>query len=163
MPKIRHYCPEDVGAIVALFRDTVRRINIRDYSVEQVRAWAPDEIDGQRWADRLANRCCVIAEIDGVIVGFADLESDGHLDHLFVHADHQRRGVGAALLAALHGEAARRGIARLFTEASITARPFFERHGYRVLQEQVVVVRGVELVNYRMDNHAIFEMGMEIE
>jgi len=39
----------------------------------------------------------------------------------------------------------------LFTEASITARPFFEAQGFAVLAPQVVRCRGVEFVNYRME------------
>jgi putative acetyltransferase len=50
-------------------------------------------------------------------------------------------------------EARRRGIVRLFTEASITARPFFEHSGFSLIAEQVVVCRGVEFVNFRMDKH----------
>src|SRR5262249_31014274 len=151
MAQVRDFRPEDVLAVGALFRDTVRRINSRDYSPEQVRAWAPDDISEQSWADKLAGRFSLVAEIRGEIVGFGDLEGDGHLDHLYVHADHQACGVGRALLAALEAEAGQCGISRMFTEASITARPFFERHGYRVLQEQVVVCRSVEFVNYRME------------
>jgi hypothetical protein len=48
-------------------------------------------------------------------------------------------------------EAQRLGVARLFTEASITARPFFESQGFVVLTPQVVTLRGAEFVNYRME------------
>jgi putative acetyltransferase len=149
--EVRRFRAGDAPALVALFRDTVHRINIRDYSPEQVQAWAPDEIDEPYGADTLSRRFCLVAESDGAIVGFGDLEGEGHLDRLYVHADHQARGVGRALLAALEAEARRRGCRRIFTEASLTARPFFEGHGYRVLQEQVVVCRGVEFVNYQME------------
>lgn len=39
----------------------------------------------------------------------------------------------------------------LTTNASITARPFFERFGFVVLAEQHPVTRGVRLTNYRME------------
>ena len=42
-------------------------------------------------------------------------------------------------------------VGRLFTEASITARPFFEAEGFVVLSQQVVLARGAEFVNYRME------------
>jgi predicted N-acetyltransferase YhbS len=148
---VRPFRPEDVSAIVELFRDTVRRVNSRDYSPEQVRAWAPDQINEQSWADKLSGRLCLVAERQGQVVGFGDVEEDGHLDHLFTHADHQVRGVGRAILQALEDVAGRQGLVRLHTEASITARPFFERQGYRVVQEQEVLCRGVAFVNYRME------------
>jgi putative acetyltransferase len=54
-------------------------------------------------------------------------------------------------MAAVRSEAERLGASRLFAEVSVTARPFFERHGFVVLAEQQVVVRDVALVNYRME------------
>ena len=92
-----------------------------------------------------------MAEEAGRPVGFAELESNGHIDRVYVAADRQRRGIGRQLLAAVVAEARRAGLARLFTEASITARPFFEAQGFVVLAPQVVTCRGAEFVNYRME------------
>jgi putative acetyltransferase len=153
--QVREYREDDVAAIVALFRDTVRRVNSRDYSVEQVEAWAPDQIDIGAWTHRLAYRFTVVAEIDGQVAGFADFEEGGHLDHLYVHADRQRGGVGRALLAVIEAEARDRGLSSLFTEASITARPFFERQGFVTLRKQVVECRGVKMVNYPMAKNLV--------
>jgi putative acetyltransferase len=92
-----------------------------------------------------------VAEEDGHPVGFAELEPNGHIDRVYVSADHQRRGIGRMLLAAIVLEAQRVGLTRLFTEASITARPFFEAQGFVMLAPQVVTCRGVEFVNFRME------------
>src|SRR3546814_16841474 len=105
-------------------------------------AWAPDEIDRAAWAARRANRPTWVAELDGVPVGFVDLEPDGHIDMLFVDADHQRRGIASVLLGQVEETAHDQGLTRLHTEASITARPFFERRGFRVIAPQTVVLRG---------------------
>lgn len=148
--RLRRFRPDDTPALIDLFRDTVRRVNSRDYTPEQVRAWAPDDVDPARWAV-LADRYTVVAEVDGRIVGFTDLEANGHIDRFFVHADHQAQGVGRAMLSELVAEAGRLGIPRLYAEVSITARPFFVRHGFVVVAEQEVTVRGVVLTNYRME------------
>lgn len=137
--------------MLALFRDTIRRVNCRDYSAAQIAAWASDDINPARWADRFADRFVVVADEAGKQVGFADLEPDGHIDRLFVSADHQRQGIGRRLLATVVAEARRLGLARLYTEASITARPFFEAQGFSVLAPQVVACRGAEFINYRME------------
>ena len=42
-------------------------------------------------------------------------------------------------------------IGRVFTEASVTARPFFERRGFRVVRERRVARRGVQLTNFAME------------
>lgn len=147
---IRPFTPADAAAVVSLFRDTVRRVNLGDYTPEQVRAWAPDEIPAGAWAASLGGRFAVVAESAGILVGFADLAPDGHLDRLYVHADRQREGIGRALLIAVVAEAERCGGAALHVEASITAVPFFRAHGFVLVTRQTVVRRGVAFVNYRM-------------
>jgi putative acetyltransferase len=161
MISLRPYRPDDAPGLLTLFRDTIRRVNARDYSPDQIRAWASDDIDPDAWADRFAGRFVlvaeevadeeVVAEKPGRPVGFAELEAEGHIDRVYVSADHQRRGIARLLLEAVVAEARRRGVARLFVEASITARPFFEAQGFTVLAPQVVRCRGAEFVNYRME------------
>jgi putative acetyltransferase len=148
---VRRYVPADLDALIDLFRESVRRIAIRDYTEAQVKAWAPDTVDRASWATRRASRPTWVAEIDDEIAGFTDLEPDGHVDMMFVHPDHQGRGVANALLNHVESEAARLGLARLHTEASITARPFFEKKGFRVVAPQTVSLRGQDFVNYRME------------
>ena len=147
---VRRFRTDDVPVLFALFRDTVHRVNARDYTPEQLRAWAPDEMNPTRWAT-LADRFAIVAECAGHTAGFADLAPDGLVDRFFVHADYQRCGVGSAMMGALVTEAERTGLGRLFADVSITARPFFARCGFEVLAEQQVVVRGVALTNYRME------------
>ena len=151
MVTLRPYRPDDAPALLALFRDTIRRVNSRDYSAAQVAAWASDDIGTDRWFGRFAGRFVPVAEDGGRPVGFAELEADGHIDRVYVSADHQRRGIGRQLLDAVVAEARRVGLARLFTEASITARPFFEAQGFAMMALQVVTCRGAEFVNYRME------------
>ncbi|HVJ81394.1 MAG TPA: GNAT family N-acetyltransferase [Planctomycetia bacterium] len=148
---LRPYRPADAPALLALFKDTIRRVNARDYDEAQIRAWASDEIDESVWASRFEGRFTAVAEEAGKPVGFLELESDGHIDRTYVAADFQRRGAGRMLLEAALAEARSRGIGRLYTEASITARPFFEAHGFTLLAPQTVECRGQRFVNFRME------------
>lgn len=148
---LRAYRPDDAGALLALFRDTVKKVNARDYSPAQIRAWASDEIDAAAWARRFAGRFVVVAEAGGDQVGFIELEFSGHIDRMYVAPAWQGRGVGKALTSAAAAEARLRGIGRLFAEVSITARPFFERQGFSVIAPQEVELRGEKFLNYRME------------
>jgi putative acetyltransferase len=148
---IRLYRPDDVDALIDIFRASVRQVARRDYSEEQVLAWAPDAIDRTGWVEQYASRPAWVAEIEDRPVGFSDLEPDGHLDMMFVHPDHQGRGVASALLAEVESAARHQGIDCLHTEASITARPFFERRGFQLLAPQTVSLRGQRFINYRME------------
>jgi putative acetyltransferase len=148
---LRSYRPSDAPVLLALFRETVRRINARDYNPEQIQAWASEEIDPSVWEDRFRDRFAIVAEEGDVIAGFTELEPDGHIDRFFVSAEHQGMGVGRGLMDRIVAEAHGRGLPRLYLEASITARTFFERQGFVVLGQQTVTVRGVDFLNYRME------------
>jgi len=147
---IRPYDAADLDALIDLFAGSVRQVASRDYSPAQIEAWAPVAVNRQDWTTRLGSRPTFVAETGGEIVGFSDLEPDGHIDMLFIHADHQGQGVARALMDHIHVRAAKQGIDRLFTEASITARPFFERNGFDVIEAQDVELRGQTFRNYRM-------------
>lgn len=145
---IRSYRPGDLDAVIAVFRAAVRGVPPSDYTPEEVGAWA--ELDRDRWAERRASRPTWVALLGKSVIGFADLEPDGHLDMMYVHPDHQRAGVATALLNRVEAAARARGLSRISTEASITARPFFERRGFAVVAAQAVEKSGLLLRNFRM-------------
>lgn len=151
IPTIRPYRREDAPTLLTLFRDTIRRVNCRDYTAEQVAAWSSDEIDPINWANRFEGRYVVVGEVGGRIVGFAELEQNGHIDRVYVATDDVGMGIGKVLVGELIAEASRSGLAQLFVEASITARPFFDAMGFTVVARQQVNCRGVELTNFRME------------
>ena len=148
---IRYYEAGDAPEIVRLFFETVHSVNRTDYSEEQLQAWAPSVPHPDGWHSRMVARQTLVAEESGEVVGFAELEGDGHLDMLYVRGDAEGKGVGRRLYEAVEREARGQGLDRIFTEASITARPFFERQGFRVVHEQRVSRRGVSLTNFAME------------
>jgi putative acetyltransferase len=148
--RIRPYAAADLDTLIALFRNTVRAISRSDYTLEQLIAWAPDEIDRDHWLVRLGASSTWVAAEGARIAGFISMEPEGHLDMLYVGPEFQRRGIASALLRSLAHSARSRGLVRLSTEASISARPFFDRQGFRIIAPQTVVRRGQELGNFRM-------------
>jgi putative acetyltransferase len=100
---------------------------------------------------RRLDRPTWVAVLDRELVGFTDLEPDGHIDMMFVHPAHQGVGVATLLLATVEAAAIAQGVHRLFTEASLTARPFFEKRGFSILASQRVEKRGQFLINFRME------------
>ncbi|OAN50498.1 hypothetical protein A6A04_18045 [Paramagnetospirillum marisnigri] len=150
-PLLRAMTPDDMPALIALFRASVRQVARRDYHEEQLRAWAPDSIDLTEWTQRHGDRPGWVAVTDGSLSGFCELETDGHLDMMFVHPDRQGQGIASALLVQTESVARQWGLTRLFTEASLTARPFFEARGFQIIESQVVTVRGQDFINIRME------------
>ncbi len=145
---IRPYQSEDCGELARLFYETVHTVNAADYTPEQLDAWATGKKSLDTWDRSFRANTTLVAEAGGQIVGFADMDDSGYLDHLFVHRDFQRRGVATALCEALEAGCS---CLRYTTHASITARPFFQSRGYRVVREQQVDCRGVLLTNFVME------------
>lgn len=143
---LRRYHPDDLDALIALFDQTVHTVNAKDYTPRQLDAWADGQADRAAWDRSLRMHISLVAVLHGQIVGFGDIAPDGYLDRLFVHAAHQRQGIGTALCNRL--EQAVSG--RIVTHASITARPFFAQRGYRTARAQQVERHGVLLTNYQM-------------
>ncbi len=148
---LRPYRDGDTPALIALFRETIHSVNRRDYKPAQLAAWAPAEINEAVWADRQAENDTQLAEIDGELAGFTELTAAGHLHMLFVHKDHQGRGIASALLAAAEEQARADGHRRMTTDASLTAQPFFARKGFQRISEQEVARNGQVLRNCHME------------
>lgn len=149
--QIRLFRPEDAAQLAQLFHDTVREVNLRDYSIAQVQAWSPDDLYFRDWETICAQRFTYVADLAGLIVGFGELEADGHIDCFYCHKDYQRQGIGRAIYQVIEAKARELKIDRLFTEASITAKPFFQTLGFTIVAEQQVFCRGERFTNYRME------------
>ncbi|MBB3591139.1 putative acetyltransferase [Rhizobium sp. BK529] len=147
---IRPYRPTDSDATIEIFLRAIREVSSKDYSPDQINAWAQVE-DPAKWAERRISRPAWIAEIGGKPVGFSDLTPDGCLDMMFVHPEFQGLGVAGRLLTRVEEEARRLGMERIYTQASLTVRPFFERKGFRVFTRQTVERRGQRLDNFVME------------
>ncbi|MBE9216560.1 GNAT family N-acetyltransferase [Plectonema cf. radiosum LEGE 06105] len=151
--KIRLFNQQDAEQIARLFHQTVREVNVRDYSVLQVKAWAPDDIYFRDWISVCSQKFTYVAVDNGTIAGFGELELDGHIDCFYCHKDYQRMGVGNKIYRAIEAKAYELEIHRLYTEASITAKPFFQRMGFSIIKKQQVECRGENFINYAMEKY----------
>lgn len=145
--KIRQYEEADSKETRELFYDTVHCINKKDYQKEQLDVWAKKEADLEKWNQSLLNNHSLVAIDEGKIIGFGDIDNSGYLDRLFVHKDYQRRGIATYLCNQLE----RYAKGKITVQASITAKPFFEKRGYRVRKAQEVYREGIALTNYVME------------
>lgn len=150
---IERYRTEDLPELLQLFYDTVHTVNARDYAPGQLDAWAPAVPDLSRWEESLVRHYAVVARVGGVAAGFGDIDPDtGYLDRLYVHHAFQRQGIASEIAGALEAYIRENTtLQTITTEASITARPFFESRGYQVIREQKKPLRGELFVNYIME------------
>lgn len=145
---LREYNMSDCECLAKLFCQTVYTVNAKDYTKEQLDAWATGNVDLKEWDSSFLKHKTIIAVENDKIVGFGDMDKSGYLDRLFVHKDYQGKGIASAICNELERSVSGKSIT---IYASITARPFFEKRGYITISEQQVVRNGVPLANYLME------------
>lgn len=151
MIKICRYSHNDISEICNMFCDTVRNINKRDYTLEQINAWAGG-IDMDKWDKSLSEHYSLEVKVLEKIAAFGDIDG-AYLDRLYVHKDFQGFGYGKMILDSLEEYAIQSGYKRIWTCASITAKGFFEKYGYKVIRRQQVERKDVLLTNYVMEKY----------
>lgn len=141
----------DGGITRTIFMQAVTLTAANDYTARQIDAWAaPEDRPLGEWnRDRLEANT-LVAVVGGMVMGFTDIRETGYIDMLFVSPRFERRGIGSTLLAEAEHRARIAEAPLLFSNVSITARPFFEAHGFVTTATQHPIVRGVPLKNYRM-------------
>ena len=151
--RLRDYRPEDAPAMARLYFDSARTLGPRSYSAEQVVAWAPAPLDPAAVRARAEDGRITLVALNGAeeVIAYADLEPDGHVDHLYCRPDYAGAGVASRLLDALIARAAAAGLQRLHVEASELARPVFARKGFSLVRRRDFEVRGVPIHNYAME------------
>ena len=154
---LRDFTFGDEAALQAVFHSAVHTIAASDYTPAQLDAWAPDRPDMERWTERMRAIRPFVVEEDGRIVGYADLQANGCIDHFYVSGTNPRRGVGRILMDCIHARAQELKLTRLFSDVSRNAQPFFERFGFLVLEHKAVTVGGVSLPNARMTKELFAE------
>jgi putative acetyltransferase len=147
---IRRYQPGEEASLFDIYFTAIHLVASRDYTAEQVEAWAPRQLDSVLWKNRIREINPFVAELNGELVGYADVQSSGYMDHFFVSGNHPRRGIGSLLMGRILAEAASLGVSLLTSHVSRTAQPFFERFGFVVKEQRCPEVRGVVVPNALM-------------
>ncbi len=160
--QLRSYTDSDLEPVVLLFTAAVHSIADSDYTSAQRAAWAPEPPDLDEWRKRLSPLKTLVAEKSPAeplatdqdrhsrLLGFISYETNGHIQFLYTSPKSMRRGIASALYSCVESELIALGVDELFTEASVVARPFFERQGFVVVEEQCVYRGRVAFRRYGM-------------
>jgi len=138
--EIRRYKTGEEEAVWQVYFRSTREVVSNEYTVEQVTRWAPDKIDLADLKNRLSEKNPFVAVDGSTVVGFAELESDGHIDRFYCLPEWIGKGVGGKLLDRLEEEAKKIGLKRIFAESSTLAIKFFIAKGFQVLEERINTV-----------------------
>ena len=149
--KLRKATTKDIPAILELFKLTITKVNSQDYTPEQIEVWTQSVKNIERWQQRVEMQFFLLVEAENQLVGIGSITSTGYLDMMYVHPDFQRMGIAQTLLEALTSYAESQEAVAITSDVSITARPFFEKNGFTVLQRQDNERQEQILVNYKME------------
>ena len=151
----RDYRPADAPALAAIYRAAILETGASAYSAEQCAAWAATADNATAWAQRLQDnwvRVAVTGEEneDEEIVGFGGILMPGHIDLLFTAPEANRQGVAGLILEDLLELAAAMGTKKITTDASKLSKPFFEKHGFKLVESGEHERCGQSLTCYRL-------------
>lgn len=144
---IRKATIADNQAITQLFYETITSINVKDYDPQQIETWASSAENKVFWKLQIEKQYFIIAENDEYLLGFASLTVDGYLDLMYVHKNHQKQGIASALLENILTEANRLNLTKIWTDASITAKPFFLNKSFVIEKICTKISKGVAFEN----------------
>lgn len=141
---------EDLQAILELFELSVREGSKEEYTADQRQVWVAGAKNTRRWKRAIREQCFILAFVEGILVGFGSTSKEGYVDFMYVHPKHMGKGVARALYEVMEGEMLGKGVREFTTHSSHTARKFFERMGFGVVEENSMVRDGVSLSNWLM-------------
>ena len=152
---IRRFEEKDAGAVSGMIAETLRKTNRKDYSEEYlediIRHLQPDDI-----LARAGWQHFYVAEEDACVIGCGAIGpywgkmDESSLFTVFVHPDHQGRGIGRRIMETLERDAYFLRAKRVEIPASVTAAPFYLKMGY-TFKNGVTVPDEEQLL--RMEKH----------
>lgn len=153
---IRPYEAADAEKLASLYRRSVLHHGPAAYSPALVRAWAAT-VSADRIADRSGDGRLVVVAVDSAknILGWGDLEADGHIDFLYTAPEAAGRGVGSTVLGVLEQHARAQAMPRLYVEASELARHLFAKRGFALLGRNDLSLDGVAIHNFSMEKRML--------
>lgn len=147
--KIRRYNFEDAEAHAEVHRQSVREIASADYSNEIIDAWASKEPEDSPLDEEKVR---FVAEEDGEIVGFSDYNKEtSELSGLYIKPNYTGRGIGEKLLHKAEEDAKQNGLEQLWCRSTITAKDFYQKHGYKLIEETTHEIQDLEMKVYKME------------
>ena len=144
---IREANKNDLDPIRFLYRDTIIAVNAKDYTDEQIKTWSETYVNVDSLLKKIADQYFLVAETEGEIVGFSSLEETGLLYFMYIHKGFQGKGVASKLLASILAKAKKLKLKEVSSHVSITARPFFEKKGFKKKGELVNKIKDIEFIN----------------
>jgi GNAT superfamily N-acetyltransferase len=138
MPTARIAELRDAEPAVSVLRRSITELCVADHRNDPatLQAWLANKTveNFHSWLTS-ANNFCVVTELDGRVNGVGLVNRAGEVQLCYVAPESQHHGFGRAILTALEQQAAVWGLEKLHLGSTLSARAFYENHGYRATGE----------------------------
>lgn len=142
--EIRLYKSNDIDEIIQMFKDSISSACKNDYSAQEIEGRI-NALDRDKLQDSFLNSYSIVAVIDGIIVGFGNIDIENrYLDCLYVIPKFYRSGIASRICEDLESKVS----GAISVHSSKTAKAFFLNRGYRLIAEQTVIRNDIKLTNY---------------
>lgn len=150
---IRLFEAADAIGLSELYHASVAGTGSRYYSPSQIAAWLSRAPSPHRLIELMQARRQRFVAVDNgsQLIGFCDIEADGHIDYLYCAPETVGQGIASALYQVVEDHALKHDFRRLYVEASEAALPLFTRKGFVLLERRDFEINGIAIHNYSME------------
>ena len=136
--KIRLAVPVEAEECWNIRNQAIRYGCKNSYDDAVIAAWTPEKMPESYRNVIVANPFFVVAAPDGRLLatGYLDL-STGSIEAVFTLPRYTGKGLGSQIIEAIKGEARERGFEQLTLSSTPNAQTFYEKHGFKLMQESM--------------------------
>lgn len=142
--RIRLVKDDDYAAIARLHRQTIRSVNSKDYPEDMIQVWSA-RTNAQRFRSNSDTCKRWVAVDNNKIVGFCEHGLNGEFWGLYVHKDYIGKGIGSRLLKTAEKSLQKNGCKKVTIQSTLTAKNFYEKHGYKVIKKDFHLIKDKKL------------------
>ncbi|MFT5511667.1 MAG: putative acetyltransferase [Bacteroidia bacterium] len=140
----------DIPSLIEVFETGISQAAKADYSPLEIQSWLETAQIATRWSRLIEEQYVLIVLEGNKVVGFGSLKGEDYVDFIYVHGQHLRKGIAQRVLDALISKAVFQNVDFLCSDVSLTAKPFFEKNGFKVIHKNENQRGNEVLINFRM-------------
>ena len=140
---------EEISKIVI---DTIKNIDSKDYSSEQIKVWVnSNSIENIRKKIQNKDRSTFVAIKNKEIVGYLAMYlMKNLLSSFYIKRENLGSGIGKKMIIFAEGLAKERGLKELLLESTLTAYSFYKSQGYILVKKENHIQEGVKIPIIKM-------------
>ncbi len=147
---IRYYIKGEEYQLFEIFYSSIHMNAKYHYSKEQLEAWAPNNYNLKEWIIKIQKINPFVILVNNIIIGYADLQDNGYIDHFFIRGGYNNKGYGSYLLKYIINTAKEKNIKTLESDVSLSAQKLFLKFGFKVIKRKKVIIKNQKIENVLM-------------